>query len=54
LQSRNGRVFSKFLISVSINPSDYSYISIWRGIANPNGSRNWEVDPLKLKHWKKE
>jgi hypothetical protein len=43
VQSRNGQVYSKVLFSFRINsnPDDFIYIT-FSGVANANGSRNWE------------
>jgi hypothetical protein len=44
LKSRNGHVFSKIYFSLGINnkPDDLMYIR-FSGVANTNGSRNWEA-----------
>lgn len=44
VMSRNGRVYSKLGLSFRINdnPDDFMYIT-FGGIANTNGSRNWEA-----------
>ena len=44
LRSRNGQVFSKLALSVSINelPDEAITITV-SGVANANGSRNWEA-----------
>lgn len=44
LKSRNGQVYSKFYLVFGINraPSDALYFQ-FRGVANTNGSRNWEA-----------
>jgi hypothetical protein len=44
LQSRNGQVFSKVNFSITINqePDDYVWVE-FHGVANTNGSRNWEA-----------
>jgi hypothetical protein len=46
VMSRNGQVYSKMSLSVMINenPEDLIYIKIG-GVANTNGSRNWEGAP---------
>src|SRR5579859_3458441 len=46
VRSRNGQVYSKVGISFRINsePDGLMYIN-FSGIANANGSRNWEGDP---------
>jgi hypothetical protein len=46
VQSRNGQVYSKVGIAFRINsePDGLMYIN-FSGIANANGSRNWEGDP---------
>ena len=43
-KSRNGQVFSKFYLSLGINnqPDGLMYVTL-RGVANTNGSRNWEA-----------
>jgi hypothetical protein len=45
LQSRNGQVYSKVNFGISINqqPDDYVWVE-FHGVANTNGSRNWEGD----------
>jgi hypothetical protein len=44
IQSRNGHVFSKVNLSFHINQNPDDPVSItFRGVANPNGSRNWEA-----------
>lgn len=45
IQSRNGQVFTKVDISVTINqqPDDFVWVE-FHGEANPNGSRNFEAD----------
>ena len=45
IQSRNGQVYSKLGISFRINnvPSGTMYVT-FGGVANTNGSRNWEGD----------
>ncbi|HKQ38447.1 MAG TPA: hypothetical protein VJ063_10250, partial [Verrucomicrobiae bacterium] len=50
LESRNQQVFSKLAISFGINedPNALCWLGL-RSLANPNGSRNWEEDPLKIK-----
>lgn len=50
VQSRNGQIYSKLGLSFSINdtPDGFMYIR-FRGVANTNGSRNWEDDPNTLK-----
>jgi hypothetical protein len=44
LQSRHGQVYSKINFGISINqyPDDYIWVE-FHGIANTNGSRNWEA-----------
>jgi hypothetical protein len=44
LQSRNGQVYSKVNFGISINqhPDDYIWVE-FHGVANTNGSRNWEA-----------
>ena len=46
LMSRNGQVYSKVNLSFRINtdPNGLMYIT-FGGVANANGSRNWEGDP---------
>jgi hypothetical protein len=46
VKSRNGQVYSKLSFSFGINlkPDDPVYIG-FSGLANTNGSRNWEGDP---------
>lgn len=46
IKSRNGQVYSKLGIYFRINqnPDDPIYIN-FGGVANTNGSRNWEGDP---------
>ena len=48
VKSRNGQVFSKFYFSLGINnkPDGLMYIT-FRGVANTNGSRNWEATAPK-------
>ena len=48
--SRNGQAYSKLGFAFSINqrPDDFMYIN-FSGVANTNGSRNWEGDPNTLK-----
>jgi hypothetical protein len=50
VQSRGGRVYSKLAFTFSINqqPDDYMWVEL-RGVANANGSRNWEGDPNTAK-----
>jgi hypothetical protein len=50
LMSRNGQVYSKVGLTFGINqkPDDPMYVTL-SGIANTNGSRNWEGDPNTLK-----
>ncbi len=50
LMSRNGQVYSKLGLSFRINrtPDDFMYVT-FGGIANTNGSRNWEGDPNTMK-----
>jgi hypothetical protein len=45
VKSRAGRIYSKLSVSVGINetPNDPMYIEL-NGLANTNGSRNWEGD----------
>ena len=44
IKSRNGQMYSKVNVGVSINqnPDDYVWVE-FRGVANTNGSRNWEA-----------
>jgi hypothetical protein len=44
VKSRNGQVYSKLALSFDINsaPDDYMDIT-FNGVANTNGSRNWEA-----------
>jgi hypothetical protein len=44
VQSRNGQVYTKLGLSFRINnsPDDFMYITLG-GVANTNGSRNWEA-----------
>ena len=44
LQSRHGRVYSKVNFGITINqqPDDYIWVE-FHGVANTNGSRNWEA-----------
>lgn len=44
LRSRGGQVYSKFYLVFGINrePNDLLYFQ-FKGVANPNGSRNWEA-----------
>ncbi len=48
--SRNGQVFSKVFLSFGINanPDDPMSVTV-RGVANANGSRNWEGDANTMK-----
>jgi hypothetical protein len=50
VKSRNGQVYSKVYANFDINntPDGPMYIEL-RGVANPNGSRNWEEDESKIK-----
>jgi hypothetical protein len=50
LTSRGGQVYAKLGISFRINrmPDDFMYIT-FGGVANTNGSRNWESDPNTMK-----
>lgn len=45
--SRGGLVHSKFVLSLSMNAGSNISISLRRGVANPSGSRNWEINPAK-------
>jgi hypothetical protein len=46
LMSRNGQVYSKLGLSFDINDAPDGFMSIaFGGVANTNGSRNWEGDP---------
>jgi hypothetical protein len=50
LMSRNGRVYSKVGLSFDINDAPDGFMSItFGGVANTNGSRNWEADPNTMK-----
>ncbi len=50
VMSRNGKVYSKLGLSFRINekPESFMYIR-FGGVANTNGSRNWEGDPNTYK-----
>jgi hypothetical protein len=48
LKSKGGQIFAKFNLMVSLK-SDKAYISLYRGLANPNGSRNFEVSSNNVK-----
>ena len=50
MSSRNGQVFSKIFLSFGINanPDDPMSVTV-RGVANANGSRNWEGDANTMK-----
>ncbi len=46
IQSRNGQVYSKAWLTFGINEKPDGPMSLeLRGVANTNGSRNWEGDP---------
>ena len=47
--SRNGQVFGKvdFSFRINENPDDFMYVK-FSGVANANGSRNWEGAPNTL------
>jgi len=48
--SRNGRIYSKLGLSFRINETQDSFMYVTLGgIANTNGSRNWEGDPNTMK-----
>ncbi len=50
VQSRGGQVFSKVFVSMSVNTNPDDPMSVtFRGVANANGSRNWEGDPNTYK-----
>ncbi len=50
IKSRDGQVYSKLALSFSINETQDGFMNVrFRGIANTNGSRNWEGDPNTLK-----
>ena len=50
LRSRNGQVYSKLGLSFDINDASDGFMSItFGGVANTNGSRNWEGDPNTYK-----
>ena len=45
VSSRNGKVFSKIFLSMTVNAHQDDPVSVsFRGIANANNSRNWEAD----------
>jgi hypothetical protein len=48
VMSRNGQMYSKLGLAFRINddPSDFIYIT-FSGVANTNGSRNWEASVPK-------
>ena len=50
VMSRNGQLYSKLGLSFRINehPEGSMYVTLG-GVANTNGSRNWEGDPNTLK-----
>jgi hypothetical protein len=48
LKSRGGQVFAKFNLMISIK-ADKAYVSFYRGLANPNGSRNLEISSNNVK-----
>jgi hypothetical protein len=50
IRSRNGQVYAKvnFSFRINQNPDDLMYVS-FRGVANANGSRNWEGDPNTMR-----
>jgi hypothetical protein len=50
IQSRGGRLYSKLTFTFAINqqPDDYMWVEL-HGVANTNGSRNWEGDPNTTK-----
>ena len=50
VMSRNGQVYSKLRISFRIDgkPDGFMYMA-FTGVANTNGSRNWEGDPSTYK-----
>ena len=46
IQTRNGQVYSKAWLTFGINEKPDGPMSLeLRGLANTNGSRNWEGDP---------
>jgi hypothetical protein len=49
VKSRNGQVYSKlgFSVRIDLKTDDFIYFE-FRGLANTNGSRNWEADPNTL------
>ena len=49
IRSRNGQVFSKVRLSFTINYKPEGFMGVsFQGVANTNGSRNWEGDPNTL------
>lgn len=49
LNSRDGQVFAKFNLVISIKP-EKANVSLYRGVANANASRNWEISSNNVKH----
>ena len=51
VQTRNGGVYTKLSLKVglNLNPDDPVDVTLY-GVANTNGSCNWEGDPNTLKH----
>jgi hypothetical protein len=51
LKSRGGERFSKLKIGFTLNvyENEPAWLTL-EGVANPNGSRNWEEDPSKIKN----
>ena len=50
VMSRNGQVYSKIGLSFIINSNPDDLMSVtFSGVANTNGSRNWEGDPNTMK-----
>jgi hypothetical protein len=50
VKSRDEKVFSKFGLSINagLDPDKPARMQFFRGVANPNGSRNWEQDQRKM------
>jgi hypothetical protein len=50
ITSRNGQVYSKLRVSFRINEETDGFMYVaFSGVANENGSRNWEGDPNTYK-----
>jgi hypothetical protein len=48
IQSRNGQVYSKVHLLFGINDTPDGFMNItFNGVANTNGSRNWEATAPK-------